>query len=90
MEKHPRPLVLHQAGAEDTGLRRDVLNRHTLILAAKRCSWTISAEAGQSFQSSLPDTPNGNCHLLLTRALAVESLAALAKVVEPRSGRTIL
>jgi hypothetical protein len=47
-------------------------------------------QSGTEFQSSLRDTPNGNCHLLLAPTLAIESLAALAKVVEPGSGRTIL
>ena len=38
----------------------------------QRCSRSMSAEAGQSFQSSLPDTSNGKCHLLLAIAMTIE------------------
>jgi hypothetical protein len=46
----------------------------------------ISAEAGQGIESSLPDTPNGKCSLLLATALTMESLPASTKVVEPSTG----
>jgi hypothetical protein len=35
-----------------------------------------------SCTSSIPDTPHGNCHLLLAFVLTMKSLPALAKVVE--------
>jgi len=33
---------------------------------------SISAGTGQDFQSSLPDTPNGKCSLLLAIAMTIE------------------
>src|SRR5437764_1266605 len=60
------------------------------LLAAMRCLRSISAEAGQGFESSLPDTPDGKCPLLLATALTMESLPASTKVVEPSTGRITL
>jgi hypothetical protein len=45
---------------------------------------------GTELQSSLTDATHGSSHLLLASTMAIESLPALAKVVEPRSGRTSL
>ena len=64
--------------------------RSSLSAASIRTVWpNSSAEAGQNFQSSLPDTADGKCTLLLALALTVESLTALPKVVEPRGSRII-
>src|SRR5262249_17755461 len=45
---------------------------------------SISAEAGQSFLSSLPDTANGKGSRLLAILLTIESWPAFTKIVEPR------
>ena len=39
---------------------------------------------------SLLDTPNGSCHLLLALPVSTESLTAFTKVIETRTGRTVV
>src|SRR4029453_6498049 len=51
---------------------------------------TTIGSADPNFERSLPDATHGNCHLLLALHVSTESLTAFTKVIEKRTGRTVV